>query len=247
MAETSSIPATAAGAARTPSASGSERPPVPTHDLEHELQAGGAVTVAGVDEVGRGAWAGPVVVCAAVTDSTAAPEGLTDSKKLTPQRRTAMAALLRPWVRDHAIGSADPGEIDELGMTRALRLAATRALEGLQTRPDTVVLDGKHDYLGAPWQVRTLVQADLSSIPVAAASVLAKVHRDTFMAGVHPDFPAFGFDTCVGYPSPVHRAALAEHGPTPHHRMTWSYLDDLPAWRHLRKQRPDPGGQIPLL
>ncbi|WP_242677450.1 ribonuclease HII [Streptomonospora litoralis] len=215
--------------------------------MERELQRGGAVRVAGVDEVGRGAWAGPVVVCAAVTDGTDPPEGLTDSKKLTPQRRIGIAEQLRPWVYDHAVGGAEPEEIDELGMTRALRLAATRALEALAAPPDAVILDGKHDYLGAPWRVRTEIQADLTSIAVAAASVLAKVHRDAFMAGLHPEFPDYGFDTCVGYPSPVHRSALAEFGPTPHHRMTWSYLDDLPEWRHLRKPRPDPGGQIPLL
>ncbi|MFB9801821.1 ribonuclease HII [Streptomonospora salina] len=211
------------------------------------MQAGGAARVAGVDEVGRGAWAGPVVVCAAVADGTEPPDGLTDSKKLTPQRRTAMAGLLREWVHDHAIGSADPAEIDELGMTRALRLAATRALDGLSRPPDTVILDGKHDYLGAPWPVRTRIQADLSSVAVAAASVLAKVHRDSGMAALHPRFPDYGFATGVGYPSPAHRAALAEHGPTPYHRMTWSYLDALPKWRHLRKPRPDPDGQIPLL
>ncbi|MFD0803649.1 ribonuclease HII, partial [Streptomonospora algeriensis] len=203
--------------------------------------------VAGVDEVGRGAWAGPVVVCAAVADGTEPPEGLTDSKKLTPRRRSGMSGTLRDWVRDHAIGSAEPGEIDDLGMTRALRLAATRALDGLTVAPDAVILDGKHDYLGAPWRVRTRIQADLSSVAVAAASVLAKVHRDSLMAGLHPEFPDYGFDTCVGYPSPTHRAALAEHGPTAHHRMTWSYLDDLPKWRHLRKPRPERGGQIPLL
>ncbi|MFD0776178.1 ribonuclease HII, partial [Streptomonospora algeriensis] len=188
-----------------------------------------------------------VVVCAAVADGTEPPEGLTDSKKLTPRRRSGMSGTLRDWVRDHAIGSAEPGEIDDLGMTRALRLAATRALDGLTVAPDAVILDGKHDYLGAPWRVRTRIQADLSSVAVAAASVLAKVHRDSLMAGLHPEFPDYGFDTCVGYPSPTHRAALAEHGPTAHHRMTWSYLDDLPKWRHLRKPRPERGGQIPLL
>ncbi|MGI5121037.1 ribonuclease HII [Marinactinospora thermotolerans] len=221
--------------------------PPPTYELERELAEGGATLIAGVDEVGRGAWAGPVVVCAAVTDGSPPPEGLTDSKRLSPKRRIAMADLVRPWVRDHAFGQATPEEIDEVGMTEALRRAAARALEGLTLRPDAVILDGKHDYLGRPWAVRTQVGADLTCVSVSAASVLAKVYRDTMMAGLDADFPGYGFATAAGYPSPVHRATLAEHGPTPHHRMSWSYLDDLPKWRHLRRRRSDPGGQLSLL
>ncbi|WP_233515052.1 ribonuclease HII [Marinitenerispora sediminis] len=219
----------------------------PTYTLERELAAGGATLVAGVDEVGRGAWAGPVVVCAAVTDGSEPPEGLTDSKKLTPKRRLAMGDLVRPWVRDHAFGHATPAEIDEFGMTEALRRAAVRALEGLAARPDGVILDGKHDYLGAPWPVRTQIQADLTCVTVAAASVLAKVYRDALMAELDTDFPGYGFGSAAGYPSPAHRETLAELGPTPHHRMSWSYLDDLPKWRHLRRPRPGPGGQLSLL
>ncbi|GAA1113285.1 ribonuclease HII [Nocardiopsis composta] len=219
----------------------------PDFALEQELRAAGAGLVAGVDEVGRGAWAGPVVVCAAVAGPAPVPEGLTDSKRLTPKRRTAMAELLRPWVADHAVGRAEAEEIDALGMTAALRLAADRALRGLSRRPDAVILDGKHDYLGRPWAVRTQVKADLTSASVAAASVLAKVYRDTWMAGLDAEHPGYGFATAAGYPSPVHRAALAEHGPTPYHRMTWSYLDGLEKWRHLRKPRPGPGGQTALL
>ncbi|TDQ48214.1 ribonuclease HII [Actinorugispora endophytica] len=221
--------------------------PPPTDELERELAAAGARLVAGVDEVGRGAWAGPVLVCAAVTDGSPAPEGLTDSKRLSPKRRVAMADLVRPWVRDHAFGQAEPGEIDEFGMTEALRLAAGRALAGLAKRPDAVILDGKHDYLGRPWAVRTQVKADLTCVSVAAASVLAKVRRDAAMAALDAEHPGYGFDTAAGYPSPAHRAALAEHGPTPHHRMSWSYLDDLPRWRHLRVRRPAPGGQLSIL
>ncbi|PSL00700.1 RNase HII [Murinocardiopsis flavida] len=221
--------------------------PPPDYALERELAAHGALRIAGVDEVGRGAWAGPVVVCAAVTDGSPAPDGLTDSKLLSPKRRTAVADLVRPWVADHAFGSAEAAEIDAHGMTAALRLAACRALDGLRDRPDTVILDGKHDYLGRPWTVRTRIKADLTSVTVAAASVLAKVYRDTLMAGLDEHYPGYGFGTAAGYPSPVHRAALAEAGPTALHRMSWSYLDDLPAWRHLRTPRPAPGGQLPLL
>lgn len=221
----------------------------PTYEMEDRLRAEGAEVVAGVDEVGRGAWAGPVVVCAAVTDGSAPPEGLTDSKLLSPKRRAEIAGLLRGWVRDHAFGQSAPAEIDEVGMTEALRRAAARALRGLRARPgpDTVLLDGKHDYLGPPWRVRTRVRADTACVSVAAASVLAKCHRDRMMAELDEQWPGYGFATGVGYPSPQHRRTLAEHGPTPHHRMSWSYLDSMPKWRHLRRPRPGSGGQLALL
>jgi ribonuclease HII len=213
----------------------------PTHSVERSLRATtGAKVVAGVDEVGRGAWAGPVTVCAAVTGLRRAPDGLTDSKLITPKRRTALAALLAQWVTSHALGHASSEEIDDLGMTAALRLAAVRALEALPVRPDAVILDGKHDYLGGPWRVRTVIKGDQSCVSVAAASVIAKVHRDAMMAelgGGSPAYAPFAFEANAGYPSPVHKAALREWGPTAHHRMSWAYLDALPRWRHLKKTR----------
>jgi ribonuclease HII len=219
------------------------------YDIERELAAGGAATVAGVDEVGRGAWAGPVVVCAVVARPGFGlpPAGLTDSKRLTARRRAELAAELPGWVAAHALGSASHEEIDALGMTAALRLAARSALGRLAVPPDTVLLDGKHDYIGAPWRVRTEVKADLRSVSVAAASVLAKVYRDTLMGALGADYPDFAFADNAGYPAPVHQQALAEHGPTPYHRLSWSYLDDLPAWRHLRVRRPAIEGQLTLL
>lgn len=226
--------------------------------IEEELIAAGAARpgrIAGVDEVGRGAWAGPVLVCAAVTDLGPPPVlpdgrvGLTDSKLLTRARREAFAGLLPGWLRGHAIGAATPQEIDDLGMTEALRRAAVRALRALAEQPDVVLLDGGHDFLGAPWKVRCEVKADQRSVSVAAASVLAKVTRDRLMADLDAAHPGFGFADSAGYPSPEHQRALEEHGPTPHHRMSWSYLDRLPRWRHLRRYR-DPlagEGQLSLL
>lgn len=188
----------------------------PTHSVERSLRATlGAKIVAGVDEVGRGAWAGPVTVCAAVTGLRRAPDGLTDSKLLTVKRRNELSAVLVGWVNCHALGHASPEEIDDLGMTAALRLAATRALEALPVRPDAVILDGKHDYLGGPWRVRTVIKGDQSCIAVSAASVIAKVRRDAMMAELGVGYAPFGFGDNAGYPSPVHRAALAELGPTP--------------------------------
>jgi ribonuclease HII len=225
----------------------------PTYEIEEQLRSGGAGCVAGVDEVGRGAWAGPVVVCAAVAGAGTPPDGLTDSKKLTERRRTAIAGALGGWLRAYALGSAGPEEIDDAGMTEALRRATVRALQALPVRPDAIILDGRHNYLGTraapgsahPWPVRTEIKADLRSVSVAAASVLAKVHRDALMAGLGHE--EYGFATNAGYPSPVHQEALRRLGPSPHHRLSWSYLDDLPQWRHLRKHRPEVEGQLSLI
>ncbi|MER7758951.1 ribonuclease HII [Streptomyces sp. NPDC097619] len=210
----------------------------PTHTVERSLRATtGAKVIAGVDEVGRGAWAGPVTVCAAVTGLRKPPEGLTDSKLLTVRKRDALAEVLERWVTSYALGESSPEEIDALGMTAALRLAAVRALEALPVRPDAVILDGKHDYLGAPWLVRTVIKGDQSCVAVAAASVIAKVRRDRQMAELGAGHEDFAFADNAGYPSPVHRAALEERGPTPYHRLSWSYLDGLPRWQHLKKTR----------
>ncbi|AXG80677.1 ribonuclease HII [Streptomyces paludis] len=227
----------------------------PTHTVERSLRATtDARIIAGVDEVGRGAWAGPVTVCAAVTGLRRPPAGLTDSKLISPKRRTELAGELESWVTSYALGDSSPEEIDALGMTAALRLAAVRALEALPVRPDAVILDGKHDYLGGPWKVRTVIKGDQSCVSVAAASVLAKVRRDAMMAELGAEseqYAPFAFDANAGYPSPVHRAALEERGPTAHHRLSWSYLDALPRWRHLKKVRVSPeaaamesGGQL---
>ncbi|QXJ26404.1 ribonuclease HII [Actinomadura graeca] len=233
------------------------------YEIEDELRAalaadGAPVRIAGVDEVGRGAWAGPVVVCAAVTDLSPPPVlegrgkrtiGLTDSKLLTEAHRESFAEMLSGWLAAHAVGASSPEEIDELGMTEALRRATVRALEALPVPPDIVILDGKHDFLRSPWRVRCEIKADQRSVTVAAASVLAKVHRDRLMASLDGECPGYGFAESAGYPSPVHQRALEESGPTPHHRLSWSYLDDLPRWRHLKKHR-DPlagEGQLSLL
>lgn len=219
----------------------------PTHSVERSLRRAGARVVAGLDEVGRGAWAGPVTVGAAVTGLRRSPEGLTDSKLLTERRRDALAPVLADWVIAHALGHASAEECDELGMSAALRLAATRALEALPMRPDAIILDGKYNYLGGPWRVRTVIKGDQSCVCVSAASVLAKVYRDRLMGELGTDYPAYGFADNAGYPSPVHRAALEEFGPTPLHRLSWAYLDGLPLWSHLKRVRTPVARDEPLL
>jgi ribonuclease HII len=216
------------------------------YDIERSLPDG--CLVAGVDEVGRGAWAGPVTVCAVIAPPgfPPPPEGLTDSKLISAARRAGIRDELTGWVAGYGIGEASHEEIDAAGLTAALRRAAIRALEQLPHRPDVVLLDGAHDYIGRPWPVRCEVKADLRSVSVAAASVIAKEHRDRLMASL-AGCDAFAFAENAGYPSPAHQLALAELGPTPYHRLSWSYLDDLPKWRHLKRVRPDIEGQLTLL
>ncbi|MGD0560066.1 MAG: ribonuclease HII [Streptosporangiaceae bacterium] len=218
------------------------------YEIERELASHGLSRVAGVDEVGRGAWAGPVTVCAVVVrpEFPVPPSGLTDSKLLSAAKRSAVSSELLSWVEAYGIGSSSHEEIDAAGMTVALRRAAHRALSALPSPPDAVLLDGSHNYIGSPWQVRCEVKADLRSVSVAAASVIAKVHRDSFMASLADGAP-WAFGESAGYPSPAHQAALASLGPSPWHRLSWSYLDDLPQWRHLKVRRPDIEGQLTLL
>lgn len=159
-------------------------------------------------------------VCRSHRPPQASP-GLTDSKLISPKRRAELAPLLERWVTAYALGDATPQEIDELGMTAALRLAAVRALEALPVRPDAVILDGKHDYLGLPWQVRTVIKGDQSCVAVAAASVIAKVRRDAVMAELGAEsgeYTDFAFDANAGLPVPCAQGRVGgagPHGPSP--------------------------------
>lgn len=195
-----------------------------------------------MDEVGRGAWAGPCTIAAVVAGGDPI-DGVRDSKTLSPSRRQAAADVIRAWSPAIGIGHASPQECDTLGMTRALRLAGERALAALELQdivPDHVLLDGAHDFLGLSDKCTTVVKGDATSLAIAAASVIAKTTRDALMVGEAEHFPAYGFERNVGYPAPVHRQALAAYGPTTIHRISWSYMDDLP-WT-----APAPPGQLAL-
>lgn len=201
--------------------------PVPTLDVERQLFAGGARIVAGIDEVGRGAIAGPVTVGAVAVDAsrTTFPEGLADSKLLTPRRREAMDPLVRSWALAHATGSATAAEIDRIGIVSALGLAASRALHALGTVPDVLIVDGNTPFLveepGGP-RIIMRVKADQDCACVAAASVIAKVERDAVMTALHASHPHYGWDGNKGYGAAVHTAAIRTHGVTEHHRTSWN-------------------------
>jgi ribonuclease HII len=197
--------------------------------------------VVGVDEVGRGAWAGPVTV-AAVVPGVDHLAGVRDSKQLDRAGRERAADAVRTWARAIGVGHASHAECDALGMTAAQRLAAQRALAEVAAAgfaPDRIVLDGRHDYLGGPVPVTTVVGGDRSVLSVAAASCVAKVTRDALMRAEAEHFPAYGFETNVGYPAPVHRSALAGYGPSAIHRRSWGFMDQL-CWRGL----PPPPGRL---
>jgi ribonuclease HII len=201
--------------------------PYPTLRIERRCWTDGDRLVVGIDEVGRGSWAGPVTVCAVVPAETHLA-GIRDSKMLTPGEREVAARRVRSWARGIGVGHATHVECDELGMTEALRRAAARALEQLAAQgfePDRIILDGKFDYMAMPGRVRTIVKADQTVLSVAAASVVAKVTRDALMAEEAEHFPAYGFESNRGYPAPVHKCALAAYGPSAIHRRSWIFME----------------------
>ncbi len=213
----------------------------PTRQLERELLDSGHRLVAGMDEVGRGALAGPVSVGVCLVDASTGrlPRGLRDSKLLTAPAREALCEPVRRWSVGSAVGHAGPDEIDAFGIIAALRMAGTRALATLAAQglvPDVVVLDGIHDWLTPPDDlfggldpelpvlvppVRTQVKGDLRCAVIAGASVLAKCERDGMMVGLAEQHPAYGWEANKGYSAPGHLAALRELGPTELHRRSW--------------------------
>lgn len=189
------------------------------HEREH-WQAGRVV--AGVDEVGRGAWAGPVTVGAVVLPVESRILGLRDSKVLSPATREDLTRRIRRRAAA-ATGEASHDEIDSLGLSAALRLAATRAVESLPVAPEVLLIDGKWDFLAdAGTQNHLLISGDSRSASIAAASIVAKTHRDAWMRTVEPEHPVYDFASNKGYPSPRHIAALDAHGPGVLHRRSWS-------------------------
>lgn len=201
-----------------------------------------------MDEAGRGSWAGPLV-CGAVLvplgdpDAllAAAPDGLTDSKRLTPKRREALIAPIKAWVSAWATGHATPQEIDALGIQTASRLAAHRAIAGLRTDlalVEHILLDGNVDYITgsvpgktAPHPlppVRTLIKADLTDPACSAASILAKVRHDHVITVLAARHPQYNWTKGMGYPTPAHAAAVREHGLSSQHRRTWA----VPGQKH---------------
>ena len=209
----------------------------PRLTLERRLLRDHALVIA-CDEVGRGSLAGPVAVGAAVVDAPRArkrvPEGLRDSKLVAEHHRPDVAGRAASWVAASSVGWASSAEIDQVGIIRALGLAALRAIaelraQGVVPEDAIVLLDGNHDYItpagGAGLTVRPVIKADRDCASAAAASVIAKVARDELMVGLHDQAPVYQWARNKGYASLEHRMAIRSHGLSVHHRASWAITD----------------------
>ena len=177
--------------------------------------------VCGVDEAGRGPLAGPVVAAAVILDPARPIAGLNDSKKLSAKKRMALAGLIRERALAWSVAEASVEEIDQLNILHASMLAMQRAVAALQVTPERALIDGNRcPSLAIP--AEAVVQGDAKVAAIAAASILAKTVRDEGMLGLHAQYPHYGFDRHMGYPTAAHCAALAAHGVSPVHRRSFA-------------------------
>ncbi len=182
------------------------------------------LTEAGCDEAGRGCLAGAVYAAAVILPKDYANERLNDSKKLTERQRYQLRTEIERDALAWAVGVVSPQEIDEINILNASFLAMHRAVEGLKIRPQHLLIDGNrfNPYPGIPHT--TIVKGDGKYLSIAAASILAKTYRDDYMNGLAEEFPQYDWRSNKGYPTKKHRAAIAEFGTTPYHRLTFSLL-----------------------
>jgi ribonuclease HII len=189
-------------------------------DMMLEIACGRA-PVCGVDEAGRGPWAGPVSAAAVILDAAKVPEGLNDSKLLTHKTRETLEGQIKASAVAWAVGFASVAEIGELNILHATGLAMRRAVEALGVTPAFALVDGNYAFR-LPCPVKTVVKGDALSCSIAAASILAKTARDRVMVELDIRYPGYGFASHKGYHAEVHVAALHRLGPCPEHRMTWA-------------------------
>ncbi len=197
----------------------------PTFDIENSLSGPNTLIVAGIDEAGRGPWAGPVVAAAVILDPANMPAGLRDSKTLSEKRREAIAAEIRA-LACVGVGVASVEEIDEINILQATFLAMARAEAALSQTPDICIVDGSQKpTLRARTQM--VVKGDAKSLSIAAASIIAKTTRDQMMRDLALAHPHYAWEKNKGYGAPAHRAGLDAHGVTPHHRKSFAPIHNM--------------------
>ena len=192
-------------------------------DYEERFWSRGLSRIAGVDEVGRGPLAGPVVAGAVILSPGVSIVGAKDSKALSPKRREALAGEILSCASAVSLGAASVREIDRLNILTGTRLAMERALRGLPVHPEHVVVDGL-PVSGLPWDHEAVVKGDGLVHSISCASIVAKVVRDRLMVRLSRRYPGYGWERNMGYGTEEHRAALDRLGPTPHHRLSFGNL-----------------------
>lgn len=182
--------------------------------------------VAGLDEAGRGAWAGPVVAAAVIFDSDCRIEGVDDSKKLSPAKREKLYAEITASCVSYGVGIVDSRTVDEINILQATKMAMLRAIDGLNPQPEFLLIDGNMT-IRSPVPQRAVIDGDALSFTIAAASILAKVTRDRLMVGLSGEYPHYGFERHKGYGTKFHQDALEAHGISAVHRMSYAPIAAL--------------------
>ena len=198
----------------------------PDYSFETAWHARGITQVAGVDEVGRGPLAGPVVAAAVILDPVRLPAGLNDSKQVSAKNRALLAGEL-PKIATVSIAEASVKEIDALNIRQATFLAMRRAVEGLAIAPEALLIDGRDIPPGLPCHAEAIVKGDGRSLSIAAASIVAKEARDALMRQLDAENPGYGWAQNAGYPTKAHRDALLSLGVTPHHRRSFKPVHNI--------------------
>ncbi len=182
--------------------------------------------ICGIDEAGRGPWAGPVVAAAVILNPNNIPEGLNDSKKLSEAKRNKLFEEIKTNAIDYNIAFIDTEIIDNINILQATFKAMSQAATGLKTKPQFLIIDGNRDpKIGI--ETQTIIKGDGKSFSIAAASILAKVARDKYMEEIDKEFPQYGFAKHKGYGVAAHHKAIIEHGPCPIHRMSFKPLKEF--------------------
>lgn len=201
--------------------------PTPTFEYEEQYWQQGITSLAGIDEVGMGALAGPVVAAAVIFPEGCTIEGLKDSKQLSAKKRESLVSDIKEQALAWAIAEASVEEIEKINIRQASHLAMKRSIENLDTTPDLLLIDGNPAQIHSNIPTSNIIKGDSISCSIAAASILAKVYRDNIMVEIAQELPAYQFDSHKGYASKAHKEALETYGVTPYHRRGYAPIAAL--------------------